>query len=496
MHDLFATRRLCALLVTVALAAGGSALAVAACGGSGEAPAPAPDGGATGFDFDATPESSVKCTNLECQITECVDDPAGTRVIGTVTDPAGARPIYNAVVYVPNAPLAPLGDSVSCDRCDAPHSGAPLRITTTDAAGRFELDNIPAGANIPLVVQIGKWRRTVVLADVPQCSENTADVRLPKNRAEGDLPRIAITTGAADALPCLLRKIGIDDSEIGVAGSAARIHLFQGGGSGRADGDGGTPVAASGSFTNGPVFPKAEALWNDPSTLAKYDAVLLACEGAPNDDAMHKSPAAKQALYDYAKAGGRVLATHFHDTFFSGSPDPAPRGVAAWSDHAGPAPGDPRTMPVDTDVASTFPKAAAMSAWLGKQGALTAGGKLTLFDARHDVDGVDAGATSDGGALAWIEVANPSFPAAPAVQHLTFGAPIGASSSDVCGRVAFTNVHYGPTSEPALVDDATLPFPAGCQTKQLTPQQKMLELALFDLVSCAQDDGAKIVTPH
>ena len=492
MHPSFTnrSRRFVILLAASALAAGSSA--AAACGGSSDAPAATPDGGgAVGFDFDATPESSVKCTNLECQIKECVDDPAGTRVLGTVTDPGGARPIFNAVVYVPNAPLAPLGAGVSCDRCDAPHSGAPLRITTTDAAGRFELDNIPAGANIPLVVQIGKWRRTVILADVPQCSEVSADLRLPRSRAEGDLPRIAITTGAADALPCLLRKIGIDDSEIGVAGSAASIHLFQGGGYG--GGDGGTPVTASSSFTNGPAFPSAQALWNDPAALAKYDAVLLACEGAPNDDAVHKSPAAKQALYDYAKAGGRVLATHYHDTFFSGSPDPAPRGVAAWSDRAGPAAGDPRTTPVDTEVASTFAKAAAMSAWLAKQGALTAGGKLALFDARHDVDGVDAGA---GGAVAWIQVANPSYPAAPAVQHLTFGAPIGASNAEVCGRVAFTNVHYGPSTELGLVDDATKPFPAGCQTKALTAQQKALELVLFDLVSCAQDDSAKIVTPH
>lgn len=492
MHPSLPRRRFVILLAAAALLAGGGA--AAACGGSSESPASTPEGGATGFDFDATPESSVTCTNLACQIKECVDDPAGTRVIGTVTDPAGARPIFNAVVYVPNAPLTPLGDGVSCDRCDAPHSGAPLRITTTDAAGRFELDNIPAGANIPLVVQIGKWRRTVVLADVPVCSEVTAVLRLPKNRAEGDLPRIAITTGAADALPCLLRKIGIDDSEIGIAGQGASIHLFQGGG--YADGDGGMPLVASGSIANGPIFPSAQALWNDPAALAKYDAVLLACEGAPNDNAVHKSPAAKQALYDYAKAGGRVLATHFHDTFFSGSPDPAPRSVAAWSDRTGPAAGDPRTTPIDTDVASTFPKGVAMSAWLGKQGALTAGGKLTLFDARHDVDGVDAGAGGDGGALAWIQVANPSFPAAPAVQHLTFGAPIGASSAAVCGRVAFTNVHYGPSTEPGLVDDATKPFPAGCQTKELTAQQKALELVLFDLVSCAQDDSAKIVAPR
>jgi hypothetical protein len=492
LHSSISYRKYRPIVVALTLGAaacGAAVLVVSACGGSSDSTAapPAGDGG-TGFDFDATPESSVTCSGLACQIKDCVDDPAGTRILGTVTDPAGLRPIFNAVVYVPNAPLAPLAAGASCERCDAPHSGAPLVMTTTDATGHFELDNVPFGDNIPVVVQIGKWRRTTVIANVPVCQETLMDLRLPKNRAEGDIPKIAITTGAADALPCLLRKIGIDDAEIGVAGSDARIHLYQGGG--YDDGDGGATMAASGAFVSGQTFPTAESLWNDPMALAKYDAVLLACEGAPDDDAKHKSAAAKQALYDYAKAGGRVLATHFHDNFFSESPDPAPRGVAAWSDRPGPAAGDPRTTSVDSDVAVTFPKAGALSTWLSKQGALNAGGKLALFDARHDVDGVDAGA------LAWIQAANPGFPSAPAVQHLTFVAPIGAADAQACGRVAFTNVHYGPSSDSSLTDDPTKPFPASCETKELTAQQKALEFLLFDLTSCVQDDGAKLVTPH
>ena len=454
------------------------------CQGSGSS-SDGNDAAVPTFGIDGSPESSIKCDNLACQIPTCVDLPAGTTLLGKVFDPSGGRPIYNAVVYVPNAPLAPMATGASCDRCDASHSGAPLRITTTDASGHFELNNVPEGDNIPLVVQLGKWRRTVTIANVPRCADTTINVNLPRNRTEGDIPRIALATGAADALPCLLRKIGIDESEFGLAGSDARIHLYRGGGYD----DSGTPRLASAGFAAGTAFPDAESLWNDPKSLAKYDAVFLACEGADNDDAVHKSAAAKQALYDYAKAGGRVLATHHHHTFFSGSPDPAPKGVAQWSDRPGPAAGDPRTSSVDTDVASSFPKATALTFWLTQQKVLTSG-KLPVVDARHDVDGVNTGA------LAWIQAANPSFPTAPAVQHVTFGAPINAPDAQVCGRVAFTNLHVGSLPEGALQDDATKPFPASCQTKTLTAQQKALEFLLFDLVSCAQPDGAKLVVPH
>src|SRR5690349_2953519 len=127
MHHSISNRKFLAIVGTVALGATVSAAAASACGGSSGTATTLPEAGPTTFDFDATPESSVKCTNLECQIKECVDDPAGTRLIGTVTDPAGARPIYNAVVYVPNAPVAPLTAGASCERCDAAHSGAPLR---------------------------------------------------------------------------------------------------------------------------------------------------------------------------------------------------------------------------------------------------------------------------------------------------------------------------------------------------------------------------------
>jgi len=481
------------LLGSLLAAAAAFALGAAApgCGSSGSGGADGVDASSPVFADDGSPESAVACKNLECQLPTCVDLPTGTTLLGMVTDPSGQRPIFNAVVYVPNEPVAAMTTGASCDRCDAPHSGAPIAITATDAAGHFELDNVPAGDNIPLVVQIGKWRRTMTLQGVQQCAQTTVNVSLPKNRTEGDIPKIAITTGAADPLQCLLKKIGIDDSEVGIAGSDARIHLYRGGGYD----DSGTPRVASASLSSGPTLTDAETLWNDETALAKYDAVLLGCEGAANDDATHKSPAAKQALYDYAKAGGRVLATHYHHTFFSGSPDPAPKGVAQWSDRPGPAAGDPRVESVATSLVGTFDKVGAFQFWLTREKALNDAGALPLLDARHDVDGVNAGA------LAWLQAANPSFPSAPAVQHLTFIAPVGAAAAQACGRVAFTNVHLGTAAVdadagPLPGDDPSQPYPASCTSTEMTGQQAALEFLLFDVLSCAQADEGKLVVPQ
>src|SRR5262245_12668930 len=79
---------------------------------------------------DTTPafngsDGGLPCVNLECQQAKC-DGHAKTTLVGTVSDPAGKNPIYNAIVYVPNAPLAPLKSGATCDRCGSVLSGSPI----------------------------------------------------------------------------------------------------------------------------------------------------------------------------------------------------------------------------------------------------------------------------------------------------------------------------------------------------------------------------------
>ena len=87
-------------------------------------------------------------------------------------DPAGIHPLYDALVYIPNDPsdpgLQPFPAGITCDVCGATAAGDPLVTTFTAPDGTFTLSNVPVGASVPLVVQLGRWRRqfTVNIADL------------------------------------------------------------------------------------------------------------------------------------------------------------------------------------------------------------------------------------------------------------------------------------------------------------------------------------------
>ncbi|HEY8091168.1 MAG TPA: carboxypeptidase regulatory-like domain-containing protein, partial [Polyangiaceae bacterium] len=124
---------------------------VPACGSSA-AQGSGPDGGAVGsggggggdgaappiLGGDGGPSSTGDggCTGLQCKQQPCSGN-ATTSISGTVYDPAGANPLYNVVVYVPNATpaaITPGIDASSCS-CDALYTGQPIATALTDATG-------------------------------------------------------------------------------------------------------------------------------------------------------------------------------------------------------------------------------------------------------------------------------------------------------------------------------------------------------------------------
>jgi hypothetical protein len=483
-----------AVFVVGSIAASIVALGVApGCGGddgsastSSGGPGTNDGGGCIGFGCSQDNEGGKPgCSGLECKQVECTGA-TRTTLTGKVFDPAGKVPLYNVVVYVPNGEPTPIttGLGSSCDRCDGNVSGSPIALTATDASGSFRLENIPADTEFPLVMQIGKWRRQVMIPKVAACQSATVDpglTRLPRNRAEGDIPRIALTTGSADPLECLLRKIGLDDSEFGLGGSEARVHLYAGGST--------APATATSAFAAGGEFGQSTALWSTVDELKKYDIVMLSCEGGELE--ANKPTAARQALYDYAKLGGRVFASHYHHYWFSNSPVADVKAIASWTNdftcQGGTCTFEPEPAKddvVNATVNTSFAKGAAMKEWLKNTQSLTGPGEtLPIREARHNINSVTASA------LSWMTIQNPAAGDKVAHEYVSFNTPVGAPDDQVCGRVVYSDLHVG-------AGDATgVPFPNGCTTVDLTPQQKALEFMLFDLSSCIQKDDKPPVLP-
>src|SRR5205085_8274657 len=80
-----------------------------------------------------------------------------TTISGTVYDPAGKNPIYNAIVYVPADVTVPLPTittgTKSCSTCDTQISNY-MAVAVTDFKGNFKLTgDVPSTMGVPLVVQ-------------------------------------------------------------------------------------------------------------------------------------------------------------------------------------------------------------------------------------------------------------------------------------------------------------------------------------------------------
>jgi hypothetical protein len=430
------------------------------------------------------------CTNLQCQLDkpgECTG--AGTQISGTVFDPAGKVPLYNVLVYVPNTALGPIPTGASCDRCDSPISGTPVAAALSGPDGRFVIDKAPSGTNVPLVIQIGKWRRKIILPTVTKCQNNAFNdpnvVRLPRNmndRATGDavgdvhMPKIALSTGHSDALDCLLRKIGISDSEFTPDSGNGRVHMYVGGT------DSGTQGADR--LMSGGMFASSySTLFPSYARMAGYDILMLQCEGSQLEN--EKMPYLGN-MKRYADNGGRVFADHLHSSWIRTGLPPWP-ATANWI-----GVGTDLPTPVTANVDTSFPKGAALADWLVNTGASPTRGQISLVMGQHSVATVNAPY-----ARRWIWVPQNTADSArrESTQYLTFNTPVESAAANQCGRVVFTDVHVslgsGDSSHPGAPG-----FPAGCTgPSTLTAQEKALEFMFFDLSSCVQIETGTPMKP-
>lgn len=450
------------------MSVGGSGTTAASMGTSGTDSSPPTTSGVDGdsdtgapfhdfpkFDVGSDPDA---CINLQCNQVECPDPAVTTTLSGTVYDPSATLPLYNVQVYVPNAPVDEIVDELICDQCGAELSGSPLVSAVTDTHGRFVLEDVPAGVDIPLVMQVGKWRRQVTIPAATACQDNEVVdpelTRLPRSSAEGHLPRIALTTGSADPLFCLLRRLGIDDSEYGIAGSDARIHFFQGStGSSQLDGGfGASPGAA---------LPAAETtLWADG--WPGYDIVMLSCEG---DTYAGDKNGHRPALRDYIDVGGRVFATHYHFTWMQGD---APADLASIATFR-PTYNDVNGV---VDIDTSFVKGEALADWLEFVDGSHPWGQFQVNDGRDHTMSLSANAQR------WV-----TYGPGEQILYFSFNAPIGAPEEDQCGRMVYSDIHVSIGA-----GNPTGSFPSACNDTPLTEQEKVLLFMLFDLSACITPD--------
>jgi hypothetical protein len=477
--------------------------------GGGSSSGGSSGGGSSGlFGDDASGSSSTGSSSGGTPGAQCpsgaqcnVSCPNGstTSISGKVYDPAGKNGLYDIAVYVPGGPLQPLpaGVPTGTDACNCAalfKSGAVVS-TATGVDGAFRLENAPVGKQIPLVLQVGKWRR-VLHVDTTQCADAPQpdkSLSLPGTLAgagpDDNMPDIAVSTGNADTLECLMKRIGLTDAEyVAGAGGAGHVHVFAGGTAGGGLGlIGGleTPAMAGAPASS-------TSLWDSSAHLMPYDILLLSCEGG---ETYHANP---QALEEYLNAGGRAFASHFHYAWFSGpinstgqnayaAPADWGNNLATWTGGIGGIGTTANGKIVQTLNGSTspFPKGVALYQWLGLNGALGVQGapahELAIFQPRFN----SVVAPGNKPSQPWIE-----DDATSNTMYFSFDTPVGAPVDPktglpaYCGRAVFSDLHV--SGNPQTHDNP--PPPAGCDGVDLSPQEKALEFMLFDLSSCVIPD--------
>jgi hypothetical protein len=399
------------------------------------------------------------CSGFECRVQNCErEGKPPTTLSGTVFAPNGTLALYGATVYVPASEPGPLTEGAECSRCvDEIPGGSIGEVATSDEAGRFTLTNVPSGRNVPLVIQIGKWRRKVDILDVVPCTDNPvmpAQTSLPKNRNEGDMPRIAIATGLCDALECLIRKLGVDMSEFTNDTGPGRIHMYASNGANK--------------FTDNTPFAPASTLWGNLDKLKQYDLTLFSCECSPQPAG--KSQAAMDAMKAYADFGGRAFMSHYHNIWIAGDKTDPTHRPAVWPEIA--------TCDTDTTVSGSDvidqvanPKGTAFANWmLAVQGSTTLG-SIPITEGKKTCTSIDAAK-----AERWVYF--PGTPESP--QVFQFTTPNELPKEERCGKVVFSDMHVASGSS----SSSGTAFPNGCSSDPMTPQEKALAFMFFDISTC------------
>lgn len=488
------------------------------CGGPNACAPPAFCGGGGPNRCGAGADAGSSCTNL-CldQPTDCTGPgtPNTTTIQGVVYMPNGTLPVYDALVYVPNGTVQPMPQGNTpgvCDSCAAQASGLPLVNTRTNYKGEFTLTNMPHRAGgVPVVIQAGRWRKQITVTTTrcgtvnlsptypqPATADNTTFGRTQS--ATNHIPKFAVTSGGADALQCLLRKIGIADSEFTQPAGPGRVNVYGGTSGTTRYRDGFNGLSGTGAWSPGAqntrVLPSETYLYGDAtpgvvdsSTLDAYDAVVLSCTGA--GDQTTERAEYRAEMKQYADGGGKIFASHWHHAWLEHGPSP-------WGTSGGVAGGKLATIQHQSDLvdpvtalintAPTFLKGNALADWIVHANNLAGTaplprGQISIIDAQHTVNAVDTARV-----ISWISINAPigveggGTTNNPSVQHFDFNTPVGAANQ--CGRMVISDLHVSRDSVGNGSGGGASGFPNNCTSTGMTDQERVLAFMVFDLTSC------------
>ncbi len=306
-------------------------------GGSGAADSGAPNlagdsGGGGQFGGDAGPTFGSTCNG------------AATAVTGTVYAPNGTDPLPNIYVYAA-AQVNQFPPGNYCNQCNKPLD-AWYSHTQTAADGTFSLDlsDVPSGANITFVINVGRFRKVTQLP--VKCGTNAAPApatTLPGKSADGDIPKIAVSTGNSDHLDQILSVLGITEYD-----------CYEG------------RASTSSAATCSPVDTVANLLSKASSkTIDDYHLLFVSC--APNAYKTFGSVAIASNTTAFVTAGGRLFAT---DMSYDYVAQAFPSQITWMGPSGSPQPVDGANVGVGGSYTGNVDDP-QLAAWLNKLGATT-----------------------------------------------------------------------------------------------------------------------------
>ena len=378
--------------------------------------------------------------------------PAGTKlpsITGVVYAPNGADPIDRALVYVARGDVPPLPPGNECDLCKILSSGVWVQ-THSGPEGRFTFDQVPVGQQ-KVVIQLGRFRRIVsVDAACGQTIALTAEQsRMPRDKSEGDVPRLAVATGPVDKIQDVVTKIGLKEFD-----------LYEGRGSSYS-----TP------------YPKLDTLLTDPVKLGGYHIVMLNCSDGFHN-LVQSGPAVKN-LQDFVNVGGRLFIDDLSYEFVEW---PFPKAIDFEPDPASAKLGQETPQEPLDDAQMGKPVASIngtivqpeLKAWMANfPGTMNADGTVKIEGWLSHWAVMHAAAP---GTKVWVEgnveyyQSTSGSPAGSGVRPLSASVdPLGPNAKR-CGRVAFNSYHTVPNNS-----SPTGPF---------LPQERILEYIFFRVADC------------